>query len=228
MVFSHIKKESTVNSALCILIFILFIAACNGEYTPKPKGYFKIEFPSHQYQEFDQPGYPFKFEYPSYSDISRDSAGLDIDPGTPYSINIDVPRFNARIYLSYKSIGGKSIYKVKSANGYKDSLGLNTFDNLRNEAYVMANKHSIKASSIQDSVFNTPSGASGVFFFIGGNAATSTQFYVTDSVRHFFRGSLYFNAAPNEDSLSPVIRFLSEDIKHLVNTLQWKDPRAGN
>ncbi|PWT97963.1 MAG: hypothetical protein C5B52_13010 [Bacteroidetes bacterium] len=204
------------------------MASCNSEYTPKPKAYFKIDFPaSHQYQVFDQIGYPYKFEYPTYSFINRDSTMTDLDADNPYSINVDVPMFNARIYLSYKSIGGKSVYKVKSGNGYKDSLGLNTFENLRNEAYVMANKHSIKAKSIQDSIFQTPSGASGVFFFIGGNAATATQFYVTDTSHHFLRGSLYFNAAPNEDSLSPVIQFLNEDIKHLVNTLQWKDPKSG-
>jgi gliding motility-associated lipoprotein GldD len=59
-------------------------------------------------------------------------------------------------------------------------------------------------------------------FKVGGNAATATQFYLTDSVRHFLRGALYFDATPNEDSLKPVNAFLLEDLQHMVNTFKWK------
>lgn len=63
-----------------------------------------------------------------------------------------------------------------------------------------------------------------VFFFrIGGNTATANQFLVSDSVKHFLRGALYFDATPNEDSLRPVNAFLKEDLRHLVNTLKWRD-----
>ena len=65
-------------------------------------------------------------------------------------------------------------------------------------------------------------GVTGIFFRVGGNAATARQFYVTDSVKHFLRGALYFDATPNEDSLSVVNEFLQEDMKHLINTLRWK------
>ena len=68
----------------------------------------------------------------------------------------------------------------------------------------------------------TPMGLTGMFFRVGGNAATALQFYVTDSVKHFLRGSLYFGATPNEDSLSVVNDFVQEDMKHLINTLRWK------
>ena len=40
-----------------------------------------------------------------------------------------------------------------------------------------------------------------------GNTASSLQFFVTDSTRNFLRGSLYFNAEPNKDSLAPVMDF---------------------
>ena len=155
--------------------------------------------------------------------LAGTAASDDTSPDDPYWINMDFPRFNARLYLSYKTIGGISIFKVKSGKGYKDSTAINGFDNLKDEAYVMANKHAVKASSIEDSAFITPNGVSGIFFSIGGNAATSSQFFVTDSTKHFFRGSLYFNAVPNEDSLRVVNQFLEEDIRHLVNTLRWKE-----
>ncbi|HEX2934063.1 MAG TPA: hypothetical protein VHO72_01805, partial [Bacteroidales bacterium] len=57
---------------------------------------------------------------------------------------------------------------------------------------------------------------------IKGNTASSVQFYVTDSTRHFIRGALYFEAQPNKDSLAPVIDFFRKDIIHLIETLKWK------
>jgi gliding motility-associated lipoprotein GldD len=57
---------------------------------------------------------------------------------------------------------------------------------------------------------------------VEGNAATSRQFYVTDSVHHFLRGALYFNSAPNADSLSIVNDFLETDMRHMIETLKWK------
>jgi gliding motility-associated lipoprotein GldD len=69
---------------------------------------------------------------------------------------------------------------------------------------------------------HTPNGITGIFFKVGGNAATARQFFVTDSVAHFLRGALYFDATPNADSLSVVNDFLEVDMKHLINTLEWK------
>lgn len=207
---------------LYFLLSVPVFYACNSHYTPRPKGYFNINFPEHQYQSFNQPGYPFTFDYPVYSTITRDSSLFDESADNPYWINIDFPNFNARIYLSYKTIGGKSWYKVKTDQGYKDSTAVNTFENLREDAYKITFKHSVKASSIEDSVFITPHGIGGVFFNVGGNAATGKQFFVTDTSRHFLRGALYFDSTPNEDSLGVVYQFLQKDMNQMINTLQWK------
>jgi gliding motility-associated lipoprotein GldD len=86
----------------------------------------------------------------------------------------------------------------------------------------MTYKHTYKASSINDSLMITPLGVSGIFFNVGGNAATAKQFFVSDTVKHFLRGALYFDSAPNEDSLGIVNNFLQEDMKHLINSLHWK------
>ncbi|HZE85328.1 MAG TPA: hypothetical protein VE035_13530 [Puia sp.] len=205
----------------CPLAIGLF--SCNSGYTPRPKGYFKIDFPIHQYRSFDQPGYPYAFEYPVYADIVRDSSFFEATPENPYWINIDFPRFNARIYVSYKKIGSEN----PKAPG-------NTFDKLKDDAYKMTMKHSYKATSIEDSVIRTPGGVSGIFFNVGGNAATAKQFFLTDSTRHFLRGALYFDAPPNEDSVGIVNRFLEQDMLHLINTFHWKtisdatDPRSAS
>lgn len=207
---------------LSFIVISAILLSCNSNYTPRPKGYFAINFPEHQYQLFNQPGYPYSFEYPVYSSILKDSSYFDENPDNPYWINIDVPSFNARIYLSYKTIGGRSSFKVKTDQGYKDSTSLNTFENLREDAYKITFKHTVKASSIEDSTFITPQGIGGVFFNVGGNAATGKQFFVTDTIKHFLRGALYFDATPNEDSLGIVYDFLQKDMLHLINTLQWK------
>jgi gliding motility-associated lipoprotein GldD len=194
-----------------VTAFLLF--ACNNSvYTPKRRGYFKIEFPPHQYQVFDQPGYPYTFEYPVYANVVRDSSFFDKTPENPFWINIDFPRFNARIYISYKAIGPQAGRKAP----------YNTFDKLREDAYKMTFTHTSKASSIEDSAMRTPNGVSGIFFNVGGNAATAKQFFVTDTVRNFLRGALYFDTTPNADSLGIVNGFLQEDMFHMINTFRWR------
>ena len=190
------KKNIGSFSLIFILFIELFFISCNSDYTPKPRGYFKISFPEHEYQVFDQPGYPYSFEYPKYAEVIRDT--------TFFEANIDIPRFHARIYVSYKQVS-------------------NDFDKLRNDAYKMTFKHTYKATSIEDSVLLTPNGIHGVYFNVGGNAATATQFYLTDSVRHFLRGALYFDTTPNEDSLKIVNEFLEVDMRHLINSLRWRN-----
>jgi len=186
----------------CFYLFIL--VACNTPYTPKPRGYFRIEFPPHEYQTFDRPEFPYSFEYPVYGRIIRDTAFFGDKPENPFWINVDFPRFHARMYISYKKIEGN-------------------FDKLREDAYKMTYKHSYKASSIEDSLISTPLGIHGVFFNVGGNAATAKQFFVSDTNKNFLRGALYFDATPNSDSLSIVNDFLQVDMNRLINTLRWKN-----
>ena len=61
-----------------------------------------------------------------------------------------------------------------------------------------------KTSSIEEgSWFSSLASFKADYFSLKGNTATANQFFVTDSVKHFLRGALYFNATPNEDSLRP-------------------------
>lgn len=208
---------------VAVLVIVLASVGCNSNYSPRPRGYFKIDLPPRSYQSFDKAGFPYTFEYPVYASISQDTTFFEEQPENPYWINIDFPRFNGRIYVSYNEIGGKARFKVKSANGeYADSTGINTLEALVKGSYDLTYKHTYKASSIDDSLFRTPNGIEGIYFKVGGNTATANQFLVTDSVRHFLRGALYFDATPNEDSLRVVNDFLKEDMKHLINTLRWR------
>jgi gliding motility-associated lipoprotein GldD len=199
------KDRIRITVGLFLLAFTM-LAACNSEYSAgKKKGYFHIDFPEKRYQLFDRPGYPYTFEYPMYANVIKDSVFFD-DRAGDWWINIDVPRFAGRIYVSYKSIGNSV-----------------EFDSLVNDAYKMATKQHINISTgITDSVMKTPYGAGGVFYELGGNTATANQFFLTDSTRHFLRGALYFDATPNADSLGIVNDFLRKDLFHLINTLKWR------
>jgi gliding motility-associated lipoprotein GldD len=194
-----------MNKVLSLFFLIsVFAESCNSGYTIKPTGYYRIDFPKREYQIFDKPGYPYTFEYPVYGNVIQDTTFFEDKPENPYWVNIDFPQFNGKIYISYKD--------VKK----------NDFTKLINDAFNLTYKHSTKATGITDSLMETPKGISGVFFKVGGNAATANQFFVTDSVNHFLRGALYFDATPNEDSLGIVNDFLQTDMQHLINTLEWK------
>jgi gliding motility-associated lipoprotein GldD len=191
-------------------VFVLFvgsftlIAACNEPYTPKSKGYAVIDLPQKSYQLFNEPGYPYTFEYPTYATINKEVNYFGVSKKGDAWLNINFPGQNATIYISYRQVQPRQ------------------FDTLVRDAYTFVNNHNNKASFITDSVFTTVNGVNGVFFHIGGNVATSYQFFLSDSATHFFRGALYFNTIPNEDSLAPVNDFIFKDLTQLVNSFSWK------
>ena len=196
--------NSGLFSFLLLVSCYLLLASCNSTFVTKPRGYYDIPLPEHKYQSFNQPGYPYSFEFPVYATVVQDTTFFEDKPENPWWINIDFPQFNSRIYISYKS------------------LPQNDFGKMVNDAFKMTYKHTTKATSINDSLLVTPNGVHGVFFTVGGNAATGQQFFLTDSTKHFLRGALYFDTTPNEDSLAPVSNFLQKDLKHLINTFKWK------
>jgi gliding motility-associated lipoprotein GldD len=220
---SYRKFLSGIHFSFFIFHFSFFLLACNSPYVSKKRGYFKVDMPKHSYQQFDKDSFPFSFEYPSYATIVRDTTYFDNNIETPYWINVDFPMFHSRIFLSYKIIGGKAMYKVKQPNGvYKDSFGINVFDRMVGDAFNLTNKNDVISTSIRDSLIKTSAGISGVFFKVGGNAATAKQFFLSDTTKNFIRGALYFDVTPNADSLKPVQDFLQVDMEHLINSFRWK------
>jgi gliding motility-associated lipoprotein GldD len=183
-----------------LIIPILIISGCNQDYTPKPRGYFRIDLPEKNYIRFDST-FPYSFEYPAYAKIVPDTRTTS----EPYWMNIDFPRFNGRIHISYKPIH-------ENLNEYLE------------DARTFVVKHIPKADAIDDSLIYRPeSEVYGLVYYIGGTqAASPCQFFVTDSSSRFLRGALYFNNIPNNDSLGPVIQYIEEDIRHLVRTFRWK------
>jgi gliding motility-associated lipoprotein GldD len=198
-----------VRNPYFILIVFGVLSSLTGceeaTYIPKPRGYFKIDFPEKKYTLFNQTGYPYQFEIPIYAIIEKDTMFFNEKTENPWWINVTMESMNAKIYLSYKQIGGK-----------------NTLVNLLNDSYNMSHYHAKKANYINEKdVFHTANNVHGLYYDVGGDAASALQFYATDSVKHFIRGALYFNSTPNVDSLKPLNDFLRKDVEHLINTLKW-------
>lgn len=184
-----------------VLIFAFIISACNQNYSPKPRGYFRIDLPEKSYIKFDT-NFPYTFEYPEYANIEKDPYSLH----EKYWINLQIPDFNATVHFSYKPVNG------------------NLVDYLE-DSYTLVTKHIPKADAIYDSlIVDRKRNVFGLSYHIAGSTVASPyQFFLTDSSTHFLRGALYFNTIPNNDSLQPVIDFVISDIEHLINSLEWKD-----
>lgn len=187
------------------LLLLLCFAACDPDpeeqiIVPKPRMYPRIDFPAHTYKVFDSLC-PYSFETPQYSVVLPDEGEYT----EPCWVNVFYPRFGAVLHVSYKTVQGNLNQFMKDCDNF-------------------AKKHTVKANGLEENViFRDTARVFGLLYDIKGNAASNLQFFVTDSVRHFLRGSLYFNVAPNIDSLQPVIDFLREDIVQLVKTLKWKN-----
>ncbi len=183
---------------------LIGFAACNSRFTPKATGYPLLPLPQKAYQSNAVNDLPYAFDIPTYAVVDKKVAYMGVDQQKTGWMNLQFPTLNATVYISYNPI-------------QKDKLEV-----LVRDAYNFANNHSNKASFIEDSAFENPQGLKGVFFHLGGDVASPYQFFITDSSRHFLRGALYFDTTPNADSLAPVIDFLYQDLKQLVNSFRWK------
>lgn len=199
------KIRTLVQWMIFLMCISVALFSCQSSYTPKPRGYFRIKFPEKQYQVFNEPGYPYTFQYPVYAKIIKDTSFFNARPENPWWINVEFPQFHGKIYISYKIIGKKY-----------------SLEKLINDCYTMTYKNAEKADAIVPEVFQTPFHVSGIFYNVSGNAATARQFFATDSTSHFLRGALYFYAVPNADSTRPVVQFVQQDMWHLLETLRWK------
>jgi gliding motility-associated lipoprotein GldD len=178
---------------------LLVFTSCESEFTPKPRGYFRLDMPQKTYQRFDTL-YPFSFDYPSYAQVQPYRGGIE----NKYWLNIEYPQQRATLHLSYFNVQ-------------------NDLNKHLEESRTLAYKHTVKADAIDEHLVAIPNNkVYGLVYDIKGNAASCLQFYVTDSSKHFLRGALYFNVPPNSDSLAPVSNFIKRDVERMIENLNWK------
>ena len=182
---------------------IVLAGGCRDTYSPKPKGYNRLQLPPHEYVSLPD-SLPYSFEVSKAARILRDSSYI----AERYWIDIYYPVMKSNIQITYKAL-------------HNDSVLLKE---LVNDAWKLTSKHQIKAYAIDESIVKTPSGKTAVVAELAGEVPTPFQFYITDSVENFLRGAVYFRTATKNDSLAPAIEYMKIDAIHLLNTLVWKKP----
>ena len=182
---------------LALLIISLLFTSCSEDYQPKPHGYFRIGLPSDNYSQFS-PNCPYAF--------LKNDDGKWIDKEKCWG-DFKYPSIRANIQLTYKPIANQE-----------------QLERILKESQDLAYKHSVAAQGIGERLYmNEERGTYGILYQMKGNAASSTQFFVTDSAEHFLRGVVYFYSAPNADSLKPVNDFMYNEMVQLIESLEWKN-----
>src|SRR5690606_38253582 len=186
------RRRMTIFGSRLIAIGLLAAAAwgCQQHYSPKPRGYFRIEFPEKTYTAVSG-DCPYAFNIPVYAKIEPDRSA----DAQPCWVDVHFPQFNARIHLSYMPISGPD-----------------NFNELVEDARTFAFKHTVKATAIdQQRTRLLDTDVYGLNFEISGIPVTIIHFSVTHCTRHYLRGALYFHEKPQLDSIPPVLGFLKAD-----------------
>ena len=171
------------------------------DYTPKPKGYNRIDLPAHRYQMLPV-GHPYTFEFSREAVVRRDSSYL----AQPHWLNIYYPRLQANVQITYMDV----------------ARDRRLYNKMMEDARKLTGKHQVKATAIDERIVQTPNGMRASVFELQGEVPSQFQFYTTDSTRHFFRGALYFRTATANDSLAPVIEYVKRDMMQMLNTLKYQ------
>ena len=96
-------------------------------------------------------------------------------------------------------------------------------DELISDSRKLAMKHLAKADNYEESqIVDSTNSVFGTIYDFEGSAASNYQFFLTDKSSKFLRGALYFEVAPNSDSLAPVELYIQKDLDHLIQTFSWK------
>lgn len=182
-------------------ILSLILLGCGDDPLPKPKAYLRLEYPEAIYEKVSVP-LPFSFEKNKLAEPIKNVKSS----GNTKGVDVKYPSLKGTIYLTYKAVKN------------------NNLDSLLRDAQNLTQKHTIKADEISSNFFeNKEEKVYGMLYEIGGDAASQSQFYVTDSIYHFVSGSLYFYAKPNYDSIYPAAEYLKKDIKRIMESIEWKE-----
>ena len=180
--------------SITAILLVLTVLSCKNDVVPKPASFLRLDYPEAKYVNFEN-NCPFAFQ------MNEDAI---IKGEKECSFAITYPKMKATIYLTYKPVNGN-------------------IDKLLRDAQKLTYEHVIKADDILEQPYLNPQQkVYGMFYQVDGNAATNSQFYVTDSTKHFLIGSMYFYAKPNFDSIMPAASYVKNDMQRLMETLKWK------
>jgi len=177
------------------IVITLFLSCNNDDVVVKPHAELRLRYPAPNYSD-TQLDCPFTFKQNEIAQVLMNkNCGL----------KVAYPNLKATVFLTYNE-----------TNKQKVELQLR-------EAARKALNHQIKALNIpQRNYVNPDKNTYGTFYEINGNAASHAQFHLTDSVKHFVTAALYFETKPNFDSLLPAIEYVREDMRVMMETMEWE------
>ncbi|GER60327.1 gliding motility lipoprotein GldD [Patiriisocius marinus] len=178
-----------------MLIMLLTLLSCGDDVLVKPNAKLRLDYPA--------PSFHKTMTECDYNFMMSDFA--EFQKSRNCGSKIHYPGMNATVYLTYQEIKN------------------NNLDSLLYDAQKLAYNHDSRANGIPEQLFVNPENRTyGMFYSINGNAASQSHFYLTDSIRHFVTGSLYFEAKPNFDSIYPAVVYLRDDIRTMMETMEWE------
>jgi gliding motility-associated lipoprotein GldD len=185
-----------MNSNCLIFCFfcLLVLGACNEQTPiPKPKAQIRLEYPQGELATLETANFII-----NYNNLANPKENKDL------AYTLEYPEMKGAIFLSYRKLN-------------------NDLDKRTRDAKRLSYEHAVKAHNIVEQPFLNPDAkVYGSLFEVQGDAASQTQFFVTDSTDHFLTGSVYFYTKPNYDSILPAAAYLQNDIRNIMETLRWK------
>ena len=179
---------------LIFSLLCLSLLSCGDDKMPKPTGQLSLEYPPAKYMKFSN-SCGFDFDKNELAEVKATSnCGLEIH----------YPKMKATLYLTYKPVQSN-------------------LDKLLTDAQKLTYEHAIKANDIAEQPYiNLDNKVYGMFYQVGGNAATIAQFYATDSTKNFVTASMYFYSKPNFDSILPAADYIKNDMRKIIESIKWK------
>ena len=190
-----------------LILFIFSFCSCRSDRAPvpKPHAFPRVLYPEKGFTAFSDPDCPFTFEYPSYGQVNKRTDFFGEAPANPCWFDLNMQALNARLHVSYHNISEHQ-----------------PFDQLVGDAFKIANKINQRSNYMDEIRVANAQGVEGLVLDFKGPAASPMHFYLSDSTRHFFKASLYFDTQSRPDSLEPISTFIKEDIAHLINSFEWR------
>lgn len=181
-----------VKPFITLLASAFLFLSCGGDPVPKPKAMLRLEYPQRAFRMLES-DCAYTFDYNELAELQREGCNMVLD----------YPQMKGSIFITYKPVEGN-------------------LKELLSDAQKLSYEHVVKADNILEQPYVNPDRkVYGMFYEVEGDAASQSQFYVTDSTDHFVTGSLYFYAKPNYDSILPAAVYLQNDIRRLMESLTW-------
>lgn len=175
--------------------------SCTG-YTPKPRGYFRIEPPAASYRDTSVSPLPFAFSL-------SDQAFIQMKTGEDTAqqwFDIRYPGLHARIYCSYLSGTEERLMQA-----YAEFLRIS------DPFGKQGTKEMEPAWSRSDGNLY------GEFFYEPENIVSPIRFVIFGDSSKLLRGMLFYDGTVNPDSIAPVNDYLRHDLIHLIRTFKYTD-----